>query len=65
MKKEKGFTLTEAMIVLAILAILAILGILASILVDTKSSWDESKFQEAQEKQMLERKDHGGTRWNE
>ncbi|WP_174834440.1 prepilin-type N-terminal cleavage/methylation domain-containing protein, partial [Staphylococcus aureus] len=56
MKKEKGFTLTEAMIVLAIL------GILASILVDTKSSWDESKFQEAQEKQMLERKDHGGTR---
>ncbi|ADX32153.1 hypothetical protein VL2_gp021 [Pseudomonas phage vB_PaeM_VL12] len=59
MKKEKGFTLTEAMIVLAIL------GILASILVDTKSSWDESKFQEAQEKQMLERKDHGGTRWNE
>lgn len=59
MKKEKGFTLTEAMIVLAIL------GILASILVDTKSSWDESKFQEAQEKQILERKDHGGTRWNE
>ncbi|QIQ63960.1 hypothetical protein 18_00022 [Pseudomonas phage Epa18] len=59
MKKEKGFTLTEAMIVLAIL------GILASILVDGKSSWDEARFQEAQEKQMLERKAQGETRWNE